>query len=179
MRVAPNGAASCPASDHDEWSTTLIATRPVTRVRPNEGAPLATPAGTFSVKLEAEETNGADAVAVASVPPPLHWHPFGETFWVLTGTFEFSTVGEYGVETAELGSGALFHVPPDAPHTFKNVGATTGTLLVIASPVLVEFLREIAAMATPEGPPDLAKVAPIMQKYQFEFVGPTVSHQGT
>src|SRR5262245_30281846 len=101
----------------------MIATRQVRQIAPNQGTLLATTAGDYSVKIEAEETEGAYAVMVATItagggPPPLHAHPFGESFYVLGGTFEFSTLGEHGLETLRPAAGGVVNVPAGAPHTF-------------------------------------------------------------
>ena len=156
----------------------MIATKKVAYLAPNESEQLPTPAGFFSVKLDADQTDGAYAILVSTVPsqagpPPLHSHPFGESFWVLRGTFEFSAVTANGLETLVLHDGGLLHVPSNVPHTFKNVGEETGELLVIASPVLVDFLREIAALGPFKGPEDMVRAAPVMRKYQVVPVNST------
>ena len=48
--------------------------------------------------------------------PPLHRHPYDETFIVEAGTATF-TVGD---ETFELGAGQIFVVPAGAPHKFVS-----------------------------------------------------------
>src|SRR3954462_11123346 len=105
----------------------MIATRSIKYAETAGGEPLLTLAGLFSVKVGAEDTEGAHSVLVGSVPPqggppPMHKHPFGETFYVLDGSFEFGTIGENGVETFRPKSGATIHVPGDVPHTFRNIG---------------------------------------------------------
>jgi quercetin dioxygenase-like cupin family protein len=164
------GAAGCRASDNPYRRITLIATQSVTHIAPDEGASISMLAHSFAVKIDGEDTNGGYAVLVATIrpedgPPGLHTHPFTESFYVLTGTFEFATRGSRGVETIRAVPGSTIHVPSGAPHTFKNVGATTGTLLVVAPPLLVGYFREIAAATTPGVPPDFAKLAPIFEKY--------------
>jgi quercetin dioxygenase-like cupin family protein len=132
-------------------------------------------AGLFSVITEAEQVDGRYTVLVGSIPPqggppPMHKHPFGESFYVLDGSFEFGTIGEQGVEIIRPKAGSIVNVPGNVPHTFRNVGTSVGTLLVVAEPTLVAFLREIAEFKTPEGQPDFARAAPVLEKYQMVFV---------
>jgi quercetin dioxygenase-like cupin family protein len=175
MRTDWTGATICRASDNGYRRITLIATRTVTHIAPAEGFPAMTPAGTVLLKVDGEATNGAYAVILAPVAPQagtpgLHTHPFGESFYVLNGDFEFRTIGERGVETLRPAPGSLVHVPGNVPHTFKNAGATTGTLLVIGEPVLVEFFKALDSVMTPGAPPDFTKVGPVLAKYGVELL---------
>ena len=58
--------------------------------------------------------------------PPLHRHPYDETFLVLEGTARF-TVGD---ETLEVGAGHVVVAPAGVTHAF--VGAGDGVLHVVA-----------------------------------------------
>jgi mannose-6-phosphate isomerase-like protein (cupin superfamily) len=50
--------------------------------------------------------------------PPLHWHPYSETWLVLEGTVRFHMDGE----EADAESGDIFTVPPRMPHKFVVTG---------------------------------------------------------
>jgi mannose-6-phosphate isomerase-like protein (cupin superfamily) len=50
--------------------------------------------------------------------PPLHWHPYSETWLVLEGTVRFHLAGD----EADAGAGDIFTVPPATPHKFMVTG---------------------------------------------------------
>lgn len=47
--------------------------------------------------------------------PPLHYHPWDETFYVIAGGVEF----HYGGKTIQGIPGTLFHMPAGTPHGFR------------------------------------------------------------
>lgn len=155
----------------------MIATNRFSYLAPADSPELPTPAGLIDIKLEADWTDGAYALMVATVQPeggplPLHAHPFGETFWVLDGAFQFSTVTARGLEHPVLHAGEMVHVPSDVPHTFRNIGEAPARLLVVASPTLISFVREITTLAPFNGPLDMEKAGPITRKYGVVLVDP-------
>lgn len=86
-------------------------------------------------KVLSAQTGGAYAVLEQEVPagrgPPLHVHRHEtEIFYILEGQFEV-TIGGQKVPAAV---GALVVGPRDIPHTFRNVGTTTGKLLLTIIP---------------------------------------------
>ncbi len=56
--------------------------------------------------------------------PPLHSHAWDESFYVLTGTIEFTCAGK----TEVCGAGTLVHVPAGTVHSFRY-GVNGGKML--------------------------------------------------
>jgi mannose-6-phosphate isomerase-like protein (cupin superfamily) len=70
-----------------------------------------------------------------SVPPNvgagLHIDKDWDEWWhVIEGTFAFTLNGE----RIELSAGGFAHGPKGIPHSFKNVGETTGKLVMLTRP---------------------------------------------
>lgn len=112
---------------------------------PGEG-PLVGVLGSHAVlKVLPEETGGAYAVLEQRVlpghGPPLHVHRHEtEVFYIVSGEFEVR-IGDRQVRALP---GALVAGPRDIPHTFRNVGATDGTLLLTIIPGgFANYFREL------------------------------------
>ena len=129
-------------------------------------------------------TGGAVVLSVLVVapgggPPMLHTHPPLEAFYVLEGEFEVNGLRADGPFAARATPGSAIYVPPGAAHNFKNVGSTTGRLLVVyTAPVLEAFAKDLAAAANsaPAGRPDPEALMPVLAKHDVEFVGSPPSH---
>ena len=98
----------------------------------------------------------------AGPPPNIHYQQ-DEAFYVLEGTFSF--LG--GDETIEAGPGSFVWITRGTVHTFKNIGESTGKILITSTGAGFHerFFRDVGVpvrdMATfepPEGPPDIEKV---------------------
>jgi quercetin dioxygenase-like cupin family protein len=93
--------------------------------------------------------------------PPPHKHDWDESFFVLTGTIEFSCAGK----TQQIQAGTLVHVPAGTVHTFR-FGDGGGSMLEVsgaggsATRMFTQIDREI-----PAGPPDISKVIDILQRH--------------
>ncbi len=91
--------------------------------------------GLFSVDPAAAGPEDASSLFTLTVAPkagpPLHVHPHAsETYYVLEGTFEFFVDGAFALRRA----GGTAFIPAGTLHTFRNVGAAPGRLLVVAAP---------------------------------------------
>lgn len=112
-----------------------------------------------------------------SGPPALHTHPPMEAFYILEGTYEFTTQRPDGPVSILVNPGDVVYVPGGIPHNYKNVGESTARMLAIfTDPMPEQFFREAAAATTDESgklvmPPDMAKLGAIMAKHQLAFVG--------
>lgn len=51
--------------------------------------------------------------------PRLHWHPYGETWVVISGRIAFSD----GTMDKEAGPGDVVYIPPNEPHRFTVTGS--------------------------------------------------------
>lgn len=165
-------------------STCLAATQKpdqgVRFVQPNEGKTIVVlGTDTMTFKTVSKDTGGQLSLAeVTSLPqggPPLHTHPWPETFYVLEGEFEF--YGDKPSDTIKATAGSVVNVPSEVIHTYKNVGETPGRYLLMFEPAKFEkFFDEIgtpvadkSSIPSPSGPPDMEKILAISHKYHVEF----------
>jgi len=122
-------------------------------------------------KIMSEDTNGAYSTIISHTPanggPPLHVHENEEeVFYVLEGSFEFT----FGDRKVTANKGAMVVLPKNLPHSFKNIGSTTGITLNTMTPGgLEKFFDEIAAISQ-NGPPDPRTVSEIAMKYKMRFL---------
>jgi quercetin dioxygenase-like cupin family protein len=157
----------------------------------DEKRPLHVPAGAgdsywvggdfLTIKVAGKETQGAfsvvESVALPQGGPPPHVHTReDETFYVLEGTFEFLA----GDRTITATAGSVVYGPRGIPHTFKNVGATNGRLLVVATPAgFEEFVAEVGTPAAdasvpppPPGPDALERLVRVAGKHGIHLAVP-------
>lgn len=105
------------------------------------------------VKIGGGETSNAYSVFELSVPPGvgagLHIDKDWDEFWhVIAGTFAFTLDGK----TIDLNEGRFAHGPKGIPHSFKNVGDTTGKLVMFTTPSgLEKFFRSIHQASLQKG----------------------------
>lgn len=94
-----------------------------------------------------------------------------ELFYAVAGEFEL----RIGEQTVRAGPGTFAHVPPGVAHGFGNPGPEPATLIIAVSPAAVHFERyfaEVAAIGTRPGPPDVAAIAALRQRYDTEQLTP-------
>lgn len=119
-------------------------------------------------KATCADTGGAYAILVQEIPPgagpPLHVHRHEtEVFYILEGQFEL-TVGNQKVP-ATPGTTAV--CPRDIPHTFRNVGSTTGRIhLTVIPGRFGDYFLEV------DGLPDHNKetIRALCAKYDVEIL---------
>lgn len=148
-------------------------TRPsvVRRATARRGEPLNIFGDLIYIKVASEDSGGRysllECVTGPGEGPPLHvHHREDEGFYVLEGQY----LVQAGEERFEVGPGDFVSVPRDIPHCFRNIGETTGTMLLTLEPGgLEEFFAEVAAVS---GPPDPTALGPIFVKYGLELLGP-------
>jgi mannose-6-phosphate isomerase-like protein (cupin superfamily) len=124
---------------------------------------------TITVKLGASQTSGAYSVFELSVPPGvgagLHIDKDWDEFWhVMEGTFAFSLNGKQ----VELGEGGFAHGPKGIPHSFKNVGNSTGKLVMFTTPSGLEDFFKSIDEASVNGGPDKETFVSIMRAHHIE-----------
>jgi len=124
--------------------------------------------------LEGSDTGGALALFETVVPPNVrvpapHRHvTYDETVHVLTGTCTFTVEGaEFSISPSQ----ALF-IPRGAVHDFVNRGTDTVRMLVTVTPGVLssDFFREVGAVIAAGGPPDMKRIAEIMQRHGLQAV---------
>jgi quercetin dioxygenase-like cupin family protein len=146
-------------------------------LQPGEGPSVWVLGDLYTFKINSEDTGGAFAVLESTIapqngpPPHLHRNE-DESFYVISGDFSFLLGGTQIAAAA----GAMVHVPRGSVHTFKNVGAVPGRLLVTVAPGgLEKFFAEFGDPATdpagppPASPPDMEKLMALAAKYGIEI----------
>ena len=123
----------------------------------------------ITVKIGGKETNNAYSLFELSVPPGvgagLHIDQDWDEFWhVMEGTFAFTLNGE----KIELSSGGFAYGPKGIPHSFKNVGNTTGKLVMFTSPSGLEDFFKTVHEASLNGNPDKETFVKIMRSHHIE-----------
>jgi mannose-6-phosphate isomerase-like protein (cupin superfamily) len=146
---------------------------PPTTVGPTEGTPFILPTrGHGLVKLAAADSGGLlsafELVLEPGEGPGEHVHSREHELWyVLDGEFDFLL----GDKLIRQPTGGLAFGPRGTPHTFQNVGAARGRLLVITARAGLEsFFLEYDRRA--DGPYDTEALAAAAEAGGLDFVGP-------
>lgn len=124
-----------------------------------------------TLKLTAEDTDGASAMVEISTPPqvgpPLHVHQReDESFYVLEGMFEIRVGGRM----IPAPPGTFAFLPRDIPHTYTNVGYRTGRLLATITPAGFEAFFEEVSRFSPGALPARDQLAALGRKYGLEIL---------
>lgn len=135
--------------------------------------------GSVRVLLDGPTSGGRCCIFECPIPPgdgpPLHWHKHeDELFYVVAGRFKFSVDGKefYG----EAGTFAC--APRGSVHAFRNVGKTTGTLLLTCTPSGLEIpFRAVRDPKPGENREALTpdQVVAEFSKHGITFVGPPLT----
>lgn len=143
---------------------------------PGGGNPFALPTrGHGTVKLGTPGSSGTltvlELVMESGQGPGLHVHSREHELWyVLEGEFRFLL----GDSLVHEPTGGLAFGPRGTPHTFQNIGAGTGRLLVITGPSgLEDFFLEYHRLAT--GPYDSTALEEAARVAGLDFVGPPLA----
>jgi quercetin dioxygenase-like cupin family protein len=138
---------------------------------------------TYTFHITGVETDVQYAVSELSSPPgggpPLHSHTKEtEGFYVIDGEFSF----QYGDDNIVAKPGAFLHLKKEIPHTYKNIGNSTGRLLCTVIPAGFEnFFAEVGVLIDNEetfSPPsmdtiDISKIVRIShEKYGLNIIMP-------
>lgn len=129
--------------------------------------------GRHIIRLTAAQTGGRLGCFEAEIPagegPPLHIHDDAEEFFrVLDGQFAFWCAGAQ----VRLSEGGVICIPRGAVHRFRNIGETTGRLMVVMTPGGFEgFFPAVAH----EVAPSADRIAAIGAQFGLRFVVDTVA----
>jgi quercetin dioxygenase-like cupin family protein len=106
----------------------------------------------------------------AKVPAPHHHVDVDEVITGLEGVVTYRV----GDAVFEVRPGEIAFSPRGVPHHFENRHAGRARMLVTATPARMgpEYFREVAGVINAGGPPDMAKVKAVMNKYGLEVVAP-------
>jgi quercetin dioxygenase-like cupin family protein len=88
---------------------------------------------------------------------PLHTHADPETFVTFSGALDALVYSDDGPEWVEIRTNDVFHVPGGAKHGFRNRGREPAVTVIVTTPNLGLFFREVgtpvAPGSEPMGPP--------------------------
>ena len=139
-------------------------------VAPNGGRTILD--GFVQFKLFGADTGGALAVVEHVLGPgllgaPMHTHRNEDEYsYVLEGAI----IVLVGDQVIEAPAGTLVSKPRNIPHTFWNPGSVPARLLEIISPAGFErYFDELAEVLRAGGPPDVARIIALAQKYNMEM----------
>ena len=102
----------------------------------------------------------------AQVKPPLHQHPWAETFSVLGGEVEFTL----GREVQTLSAGGFVNVPGDVPHVFRVVNPTSRMLVMTTGATASAFFRAMSQEVS--FPPDMGLVMGLAARFGITISRP-------
>lgn len=140
-----------------------------------EGASLTALGDLLKCKLLGEDTGGTFSLFEAETPsrqgPPLHrHHREDEVCYVLQGDFEF----QCGDSHFKASAGAVVFLPRDIPHSYRNLSATKGRMLIISSPSGLETCLEEIQKMPADASADPQKVAKLAKRHGLELLGPPI-----
>jgi mannose-6-phosphate isomerase-like protein (cupin superfamily) len=131
----------------------------------------------YAIKTTAEQTGGAYSITEVESfpgngPPPHIHHREDECIYIVEGAFSI-ILADRVVDAAD---GDFVRIPKGTPHTYKNVGAIPGKMLVILSPGGLEQLwadlgQPGTLSETPKNddPSTLNRLLTLAPKYQLEI----------
>jgi quercetin dioxygenase-like cupin family protein len=113
------------------------------------------------VLTNAAMTGGQSATIIQTSPPgggpPPHAHQCeDETFFVLEGEYEFLRDGKW----VPVPASESIHALRGSTHAFRNVGKTTGRMLIFIAPAGLEaYLEEISPLSPSRDMPQLLAIS--------------------
>lgn len=104
------------------------------------------------------------ATATSKVPP-LHMHPWNESFYFLEGTIDF----QVGNQLVQAIPGSVIHLPAGVAHTLQVTSARAKFLVVVNDAAAERYVDDLAKAAQKEliTPEDMVAIA---QKHRIQFV---------
>jgi mannose-6-phosphate isomerase-like protein (cupin superfamily) len=136
-------------------------------VEPGQGDAVAARGLLMLFKAVAATTGGAFSLHERHLPPggrkpPPHRHTNAqEAFFVLDGEVEFTL----GTETVRGGPGTFVLVPGGPAHTFGNPGPAPARTLVLHTPAMDQYFRELQALWSGPTPPDRDAELALMRRH--------------
>ena len=136
-------------------------------IAPGSGEHLVVRGSALAFKATGATTEGAFSLHERHIPaggrrPPPHVHPDRvEAFFVLDGEAEFELDGEH----VTAGAGSFVLVPGGVAHTFGASASTAARVLVLHSPALDGYFRELAELWSQDRAPDRDSELDLMRKH--------------
>lgn len=126
----------------------------------------------------ADDEHNRICVLRAVIPPgvtvPLHRHDDFEDFFILSGRHKVLMPGDDGLEWRDVKAGDYVRIPGDAPHAHRNIFDEPAVDLVITTPKIGRFFREVGrpAGSPPMTPQELAHFVATSQRYGYRLGTP-------
>jgi quercetin dioxygenase-like cupin family protein len=134
---------------------------------------------TLCLKLCVNDASGSVTVMENTVAahnrPPLHVHPFEESFYILEGSFIF----EIGGVEHNATSGDFVHIPGNVPHVFQNTGDRDGRYLIVIRPAGIEKFFATCAAHSVNNPNEIATLNVLAENYGVRILGPPIAARKT
>ena len=139
------------------------------------GPPIHMIGNILRTKLAITDANGSITIMENTVSahngPPLHIHPFEESFYILEGDFLFEIDGT----PLHAAPGDFVHVPSSVPHVFQNTTDRDARYFIVIRPGGIEkFFTECAAHAV-NNPNDIAAMNTLGESYGVKILGPPIA----
>lgn len=118
----------------------------------------------------------------ASIPSgvaiPLHSHPDPELLLIQEGSLEFMHYVDGNHRWDSANPGDVVSVPPNVKHSFRNVSSKSVDAMLITTPNIFHFFRELGKPYFPDQPmglptaEDMQKLVVLCQKYNYWLASP-------
>lgn len=127
----------------------------------------------MTILVPATQTNGTSVTIQDDVPQgggvPAHVHTREDETYVITqGQFRFWR----GHEIIDAGPGTVVYMPRNVPHQFRNVGATTGTVIFTITPAGLEKMFLTMSQRGLMWPKDQAAITTLTTQYGITNLPP-------
>jgi quercetin dioxygenase-like cupin family protein len=129
-----------------------------------------------------EEEDAAYCAIIGTIPPnvcvPLHSHADPESFFQLSGSIQILSYRGGDSTWLDVRRGEFVHVPGHTKHAFRNVSGEPSVQLIMTTPKLGLFFREIGRPVTakePQRPPtprELEHFAGVAADYGYWLATP-------
>lgn len=145
-------------------------------LEPDQGERLNVVGETVRVLADGAATHGRcfifEEITPPNAGPPLHRHAIdSEFFYILEGTYKFVLDGKEHIAR----TGAFLCAPRGSLHTFCNIGATTGRMLLFCLPAGLEGPFRKCDQAAKSGPVTLDLLTRFFSEFNLSFEGPPLS----
>jgi quercetin dioxygenase-like cupin family protein len=112
--------------------------------------------GSYEVFLEAVPLDGG---------PPPHFHPWDESFYLVSGALDYVIDGKAGT----IGAGAFVHLPAGTLHSYTSKAAPSVMIAVTSRAGASALFADLDA-ASIEAPPTLEQVVEVANAHQVTAI---------
>ncbi|ORV90048.1 cupin [Mycobacterium interjectum] len=114
------------------------------------------------------------AVIPAGVTVPLHSHDDFEDFYMLAGAHQVLVQGDRGLRWHDACAGEYVRLPGDVPHALRNASKEPAVVLIVTTPRMGKFFREVRRPAGSPPPTvhEVARFVEIAGRYGYLLATP-------